>query len=251
MLPVLFEFGSFKLYTYPLIIGLAWGFAYHLIYFLSDKYFKRTKGLLGLMIGLFIVSWIGAKVLFLVVSINSHRDIYLSSPNFWLGGGFVYYGGLIASLIYVFIYTSVLKLFPIKNIIVFFPALSFSHALGRLGCFLAGCCYGVKTEFFKNVININISKHPVQIYELVCLVALGFLLLQLIKKRLGLDKIISIYIGIYAIIRYSLEFLRGDEIRGYLYSDFSTSQIISLFTLIVIILYWILKKIFFYRRDYE
>ena len=142
MRPILFEFFGGPLYAYHLFMGLAWGFAYQsaCYYLLKDN--MPLKGFRVLFWGVFISSWFGAKIFFLIYSAGPKAIDYLQASVFWLGGGFVFYGGLFFGVLYVLFYCLVLKRFDLFKIHLFLPAVCFGHAIGRLGCFFTGCCYG-------------------------------------------------------------------------------------------------------------
>ncbi len=162
-------------------------------------------------------------------------------------GGFVFYGGLIGGTIGLLIYTGASKelrvhrggLFDLYAVLI-----PLFHAFGRVGCFLGGCCYGVESRFgftiHGNTLNpaINdVNRFPVQLLESALNLMLFFLLLYFFNKHILEKRLFYLYLLIYPIIRFSDEFLRGDEVRGFLFG-LSTSQWISiiLFTLALIML---------------
>lgn len=181
--------------------------------------------------GNFIASWIGAKFFYLLLD-NNYTSLVLNS-NFWLGGGFVFYGGLVFCLIYTY---GFLKLSnqPWRSLDFILPIIPLAHAIGRVGCFLAGCCYGIKTNFFISFHMHDYQRHPVQIYEALFLFLLSY---TLYKKRSLLLYLIS-----YSSFRFLIEFLRGDKIRGEFFL-FSTSQWVSLVIVCVFLGYQIKKKL--------
>ena len=243
MLPLLFDSAFFTLYSYPLFMGLAWGFGYFYSLAIFEKYNKEIKPLLFLFLGLFLSSFLGAKLFFLWFSSGPKIYQYLYANYFWLGGGFVFYGGLIFGLIYYFIYTLVLKKFDFKNSALLLPGLCLGHAIGRVGCFLAGCCYGIKSEIPWAVKMNGEYRHPVQIYETFALIAIAMIILQMLKKEMRIQKIIGTYLVSYSCIRYILEFFRGDVIRGIIINNFSSSQLVSIgIFLLGIITFFLVRK---------
>lgn len=168
-------------------------------------------------------------------------------------GGSVFYGGLLGGLIAGCITIKIKKM----NLSVFSDMaaviIPLFHAFARVGCFLSGCCYGVESKFGFTVYNnplvesINgVSRFPVQLLEAFCNILLFLGLYMLYKKSLTCaalkGKLMLIYLSIYSVIRFFDEFLRGDEIRGFIFS-LSTSQFISIiiFTVSVILLFFKLK----------
>ena len=127
------------------------------------------------------------------------------------------------------------------------------HAFGRIGCFLAGCCYGIPYCGYFNVVfpknsfaPQGINLFPIQLCEAFFLILLSFFLLYLTLKNKSRHMVL-IYLFCYSIIRFILEFLRYDSARGKVLF-FSTSQWISLIILIYTIIYFSKHRIFSKNR---
>ena len=172
-------------------------------------------------------------------------------------GGSVYYGGLICGILAAIITIKIKKL----ELPIFADMLAVSiplfHSFARVGCFLGGCCYGIESEFGftahnNNLVpNVNdVSRFPVQLLEAVCNILIFVLLYIIYKRSLQNEflkgKIIFFYLILYSIVRFFDEFLRGDEIRGFVFG-MSTSQFISilLFSISVI---WLIVLTFKFKR---
>ena len=208
-------------------MGLAWGVGFYLTRHLLESANFDTKPLLPLYSGAFVASWIGAKVFFLIVSAQDKTYQYLVNDSFWLGGGFVFYGGLIFGLIYYFIYSLWLKRFPFEESKLLIPGLVFGHAIGRLGCFLAGCCFGSQCDLPWSVHMHGEWIHPVQLYEALGLFMIGYMSLRWIKNKEKNFYIVTRYLIYYSLLRFTVEYFRGDKIRGVYWYDLSTSQMLS------------------------
>jgi len=201
-----------------------------------------SEGIIFLLIisaGMFLGSHIlyaivNYRILFTVINniqkINSFQAFLETAVL--IAGGSVFYGGLLGGLLTAKII--VLKkpryeyLFDIAT-----PAIPLFHFFGRIGCFLGGCCYGIESKFgvtFRRslVEKANgVNRFPVQLLEaLVCLL-LFFILDYLRKKKFFKGHLIYLYLLIYSVVRFFMEFIRGDEYRG-LFFGLSTSQIISI-----------------------
>ncbi len=231
MLPFIEIFGG-RVYFYPLILGIIWGLSYRLFNSFVEKkriYFPRVK---FFFICLFLVSWFFSKVSFYLSSFGQVTSNLIFETSFWLGGGLVFYGGFIGAALFFYLYVKYYKLeftqFSFVPII-----LSFGHALGRFGCFLAGCCYGDHCDLPWAVYLHGDSRHPVQLYESLGLFLLSGILYRLYKNNKS-SFIIWTYILSYAVLRFALEFFRGDELRGK-FALFSTSQWISLSIVLIFI----------------
>lgn len=228
VLPVLFESSFFTLYAYPLFMGLSWGVGFYLTRYLFELFQLDTKPLLPLFGGIFATSWIGAKVFFLIVSSEHKVYQYLYADEFWLGGGFVFYGGLIFGLIFYFIYSLWFKKFPFRESKILVPGLVFGHAIGRIGCFFTGCCFGTQCDLPWAIHMHGEWIHPVQLYEAFGLLGIGFIVLKWVKQKKENFFVITRYLMFYSLLRFVVEYFRGDLIRGVYWFDLSTSQMISL-----------------------
>ena len=190
-------------------------------------------------------AFVGAKLLFIITSWETVKTIFASMPFFeaisiLIRGGYVFYGGLIGGLIALLISLRIQKKDIFQNLNIFATVLPLGHAIGRIGCFVSGCCYGMEYDgplsyTYTVAMDINtpigVTLFPVQLVEALFLFALFFVLLFLYLKFKNKYLVTFVYCYSYAIIRFVLEFFRGDKIRGvYL---LSTSQWISLLAIIL------------------
>lgn len=233
MRPILFSIGDFHLYSYPLFMGLAWGVAYHLSKFYLRSKGCSLKGFNALFISTFVMSWLGAKIFFLLFSAPLESGELSARSSFWLGGGFVFYGGAIFGILNVLLFCGVLKKFPLEKTYLLIPGLTVGHGIGRIGCFLVGCCHGTVCELPWAIQRYGKQIHPVQLYEALYLFILTFVLHRMIKAGRGSFNIVVMYLVSYSIGRFVLEYFRGDKIRGIHLMDLSTSQWVSVILLLV------------------
>ncbi len=199
-----------------------------------------------------IMGFIGAKVLFWLVEI----DQIIADPSYLLHTlreGFVFYGALIGGLGGVAIYSLIKKLPFFSLTDYFIPALVLGHAFGRIGCFFAGCCYGMECETPISITfpaggaaPAGVPLLPTQLMESVFLFLLcAFLVWRLTKKK-PFGTVSGWYMVLYGIWRFVIEFFRSDE-RGAV-GALSTSQFISLFVfaggvaLLLLVKFGALKK---------
>ena len=175
-----------------------------------------------------------------------------SVPHFFyaffvLFGGSVFYGGLLGGMLTGSLYIKIKKLTAALYADIMASTVPLFHFFGRIGCFLSGCCYGIP---FKNGIVYHaaavesangIARFPVQLLEAMLNGCLFFFLLYLFQKQIGKGKLFAVYLLLYSIIRFELEFLRGDEYRGFLWG-LSTSQWISIFLFSGAIIFLLLKR---------
>ena len=161
-------------------------------------------------------------------------------------GGSVYYGGLIGAVLVFFIYLkrNRLPIGPYSDVAA--PAIPLFHFFGRLGCFLSGCCYGVEWKYgltyhYSLAESANgVPRFPVQLVEAALNFGLALFLYNCLKKGRLKNRLLALYFSVYPVYRFLLEYLRGDEYRGFL-GQLSTSQIISLALLLTVSIYWIIS----------
>lgn len=189
---------------------------------------------------------IGSKLLFLIISLKQivEQRIPLEAV---LRGGFVFYGGLLGGALGLYIYVHSYKLPKLVFADLYALVLPLGHACGRIGCYFGGCCYGLPYSGCGCVVYtsslgstpLNTPLFPIQLVESVLLFLL-FVALFVIYRRGALPgKVTTLYLALYALLRFILEWFRGDAERGSLLS-LSTSQWIS----IGILLFLLIKKIY-------
>lgn len=210
-------------------MGLGWGTAYQIFFSLipKDISWKVSQFIFW---GIFLFSWLGAKILFyLTLPKNYPYDDLLTQISFWTGGGFVFYGGLLGGIIFLLVsQTAGIKL-SLQLLWPILPSLTIGHGIGRLGCFLAGCCYGKPTTLAWGVFMHGFYRHPTQLLEAAGLLALGVYLVRAKQSKITL---ITVYLISYGSMRFFIELLRGDEIRGS-WGFLSPSQWISLLLILM------------------
>ena len=245
----LLTIGPFTIYGYGLMIaiGIVAGC-------LTAEYRARKQGLdseqiFPMILWCLVGGFLCAKLLFWITEWKS----IVQDPGFMmetLSSGFVVFGGIIGGILTGFLYCRIKGLIFFKYADVILPSVALAQGFGRIGCFLAGCCYGKETESVFSVIFQNseyapnhVALIPTQLYS-SGLDFLHFLLLLLIARNKKEDgQVTACYLIFYSIGRFVIEFFRGDIIRGSV-GILSTSQFISIFTGIagIVLLIRIRKK---------
>ncbi len=188
-----------------------------------------------ILIGL-ICGFAGGKLLYLIVEWRN----FLNNPKAYLGGsGFVVYGGIILAVTVAFIYFKIKKIDFLTYWDMIMPEISIAQGFGRIGCFLAGCCYGAPTDSAIGVVfpegslaPAGIKLWPTQLMMSAGnFIIAGILLLAALKLLKKKGQVGALYLILYAIGRFGIEFLRNDH-RGAV-GVFSTSQFISLFIVLI------------------
>ena len=229
-------------YGFCIVIGLVCAFL--LCYFLCKKKNLNTDDFIIICAYLIAFGFFGAKVLYILVSLKKldYRIIFKSMKNFnyFISSGFVFYGGVIGGAFALLFVKKIHKIDVKSYIPVIVPGLCIAHAFGRIGCSLAGCCHGKLTTgnlYFRYSNSIaapnNVKLFPVQGIEAFFVFLIGITCFIIVLKNLKFN-VLYLYISVYAILRFILEFFRGDAERGFFFF-LSTSQIISIFGLLFVI----------------
>lgn len=241
MRPFLFEVPilgwHFALPTYGLMLAVAFLLALWLAQARARSAGLATEAVLDLWIAALVSGIIGAKLLLYALDFR----YYMDNPRALLSGlqsAGVFYGGFLAAVLTCLYMLSRRGLPGWKIADIAAPAIALAQAVGRLGCFAAGCCYGRPTDLpwavtFTNAdahrltgVPLGAALHPSQLYE-SALDFLLFLTLLVLSRRKGPDgRIFLWYLLLYALLRGAVEFTRGDP-RGQIFGT-STSQILAL-----------------------
>jgi len=249
MYPFLFEFpfgdSTFKIPSYGVFLASAFTFAYFSALQRAARWKEDTRHIENLFLIVIFSAVLGARLFHVFFE---EFQYYLANPvkvfAVW-EGGYTLYGAILASIFGIWLYCKAKKLPVLQFIDISAPATLLGIGVGRLGCFLAGCCWGIPTDgplgvTFTNPLAFtpihDQPLHPTQLYES----AGAFLVYGYLRWRsnhrnyigqLTFDAFIA-----YAIVRFSVEFFRGDDYRGYVFGGMiSYSQLISLAILPVVI----------------
>lgn len=236
MNPFISPLDSILIPTYWVIMSLTHCVGFIFFYRRSLQKNLSAKIASELAIIIMISGFIGARAFHILFEFP---DYYYEYPSeifkFW-NGGFVFYGGFIFAFIFGTIYLKKFKQNITPWLDALTPAIALSYALGRVGCLLSGCCYGLPSDLPWAItfpVGVEapplIRLHPTQVYsalmELIILLIL--LLIERKNSRLGKGKLFSIWMILHGLARFGLEQFRGDY-RGFDLLGFSISSVISL-----------------------
>lgn len=232
MRPDLFSIGPITIHGYGLMIGI--GFLAAILIGMKraekhglDKDIVFNMGLLCIVGGM-----LGAKILFIITEWNN----IIHSRNLWsdLAYGFVVYGGIIGGILILYVYSRFKKLNFLQYMDLIVPSVSIGQGFGRIGCLLAGCCYGRETDCPIGIVFHNsefapngVSLLPTQIFSSLGDFAIAGFLIWYVGKQKKDGKVISMYLILYGVGRFIVEIFRNDP-RGNV-GMLSTSQFISIF----------------------
>ncbi len=255
--------GSFEIfgkeiswYTLTALIGvlLAGAFAY----IKSKKKGLDEISMIYMLMFAFVGVLIGGHLLYGVTNIGklsflpqakTFGDVLMVLVSVF--GGQVFYGGLFGGIAAGAVYAKAVKLKDFGGYTdIMAVGVPMFHIFGRMGCFLSGCCYGIESGFgftFHNALveSANgVNRFPVQLFEAGFNALLAVAMLYLLNKEKFKNRLFMVYMYIYAIGRFILEFFRGDWYRGFLLG-LSTSQIISA---IIFVLFTVYFSVFYLRK---
>jgi len=247
MHPILFHLGSLPIYTYGVLV--ATGFLLGLWYGTRQAptvglrpEFIWNLGIYAILIGL-----VSSKLWLLL----SEWDYYAANPGqiftiqtFQSAGTF--YGGLLGAMVWIVFYTRLHKAPLLAVLDVSSAPLALGHSIGRLGCFVAGCCYGKPTSLpwgvtFTSPIAaqiagtpLNVPLHPTQLYEAAAEFLNCLVLVWLGVRQKFSGQVAGAFLMLYGVERGAIEFLRGDPGRTMMFHDaVSLMQVVSLALVVV------------------
>ncbi len=235
MYPVLIRLGPVTIHSYGVLI--ATGFLVALLLAVSQAgkrgiSFERIvdQAFYTLLAGL-----VGSRLFYVATNWSYFAGNPLDIVKIW-EGGLVFYGGVLLALpVAIWVAKKEgLSLWDAADI--WAPSIALGHAIGRLGCFCAGCCYGKPAlglpwaVIFSNPDSLalkGVPLHPTQLYESAAEVLNFFVLVTLRRRQSFRGQLFWVYVLNYSIIRSVVEIFRGDEVRGFIWGGVSISQGIS------------------------
>ncbi|MFH0731968.1 MAG: prolipoprotein diacylglyceryl transferase [Candidatus Omnitrophota bacterium] len=212
MHPILFKIGYITIYTYGTLVALGILIALYLATKQAAKENIKAEKIADLFLWMIIGGFTGARLAY----VFTQRNYFMENPAkiFFANEGFIFYGGFITGFLAVSLYVKRNKLQPWKTADIIAPPLAIAQAIGRIGCFFYGCCYGT-------------TAIPVQLIESLVLFCI-FCILAFVRKYKKFDgEVFWLYVLLYAVTRFVIEFFRSDP-RGHIWI-FSTSQFIAIF----------------------
>ncbi len=235
MYPILFKFGHITLYTYGLFLAL--GFITAIWFSKRNAAFFNTRGedISDLFFVILVSALVGARLLYVLVNLDAYLAAPLDILKIW-NGGLVFFGGFLGATLAAFVFLKHKGLPVLKTGDIIAPGIALGHAIGRVGCFFAGCCYGrecdlpfaISFSHPQSLAPLDVLLHPTQLYMVVSNLILFFILIGIQRRKRFDGMVFLAYIMLYSAFRSFIEFFRGD-FRGDFFFDFiSLSQGIGL-----------------------
>lgn len=242
MLPKLFQYGSFFIPTYGVLVALAFLAGLWITVRLAREKGLNAEDVTNLAIYCALSGLLGAK---LFMFLFNYRE-YLADPRSiltlsTLQAAGVYQGGFLLALATAIVYMRKVRLPAFTTLDVFSPGIALGHAIGRLGCLAAGCCWGQECHLpwaitFRNRqandltgVPLDVPLHPTQLYESLAEAIIFVYLYRRIKKPHAEGEMFGLYLILYSTVRFAVEFVRNHEQSTHL--GLSLTQWISLATL--------------------
>lgn len=234
----LFSIGPFTVHGYGVMIAIGVLTAYFVAMKRAERLNIDRNPIDSLVVWVLVGGALGAKILFWLTQIEN----IMHNPRILLltlADGFVVYGGIIGGILAGYIYCRKKRIGFLKYFDLMIPSVALAQGFGRIGCFLAGCCYGRETDSAFGVVFPSTSLAPGGVRLLPTqLISSGldfllFLALIFYAKRKQADgQVAALYLILYSAGRFILEFYRGDIERGSV-GVLSTSQFIAIFLFVI------------------
>jgi phosphatidylglycerol:prolipoprotein diacylglycerol transferase len=222
---------SIPISTYGVLMALGFIISIHLGFRRGDELEVDSDLAVNYATLVVITSIVSSRVTFILTEWQDFKQNPQHVFSVWNAGS-VWYGGLIGAIIGSYIFARMMPnwvFLEFSDEIV--PLIPIGHAVGRLGCFFSGCCYGVESHlpWACTFVGQTVPRHPTQAYEAVGLLAIFFICYRLVHRPHRTGSITMAYLGYYGLLRFVVELYRGDE-RGPVYwGSLSISQVVSVF----------------------
>jgi phosphatidylglycerol:prolipoprotein diacylglycerol transferase len=234
------EVPPFTLHTYGVLLALAFLAGLWAAGWQARKAGLNPAAIADMAVYVLIAGLVGAKLLLLIVEWSHYSRNPRELFSLVQSGG-VFYGGLIGAIPVAWWYARRHALSGWQTADVLAPAVVIGQSVGRIGCLAAGCCYGRAAEvpwaisfhddYAARIVGtpLNTPVHPTQIYESIACLVIFFILVAIASRKKFHGQVALSYVVLYAIVRFVIEFFRGDLVRGSIFEGaLSTSQFIAI-----------------------
>lgn len=249
MHPVLLQFGPFTIYSYGVMVALAFLLGILMAMYLAKRNSILPERILDLAVYVIISAVLGARLLYVILFWRQFQQNPLEIIMIHRGG-LVFLGGLLAALLAVFFYAKRNRISLLVLLDILTPATAIGYAIGRVGCFLNGCCFGLPTtlpwgvvfpdeslagQYFRGV-----HLHPTQLYATFAMLVVFGILLLILKHRKFEGEVFYFGIIFYSLYRFVNEFFR---LGPHVFLGLTPSQLIAI-VMFCLVLYPLFNKLF-------
>ena len=214
MHPVLFKIGPYSVYSYGAMLALAFLVCSFLAKRRAASIGMDGEKILDLTVLLIMSGVIGGRIMFVILDLEYFKTRPLDIFKLW-EGGLVWYGGLILAVISGAVFLRIYKMPILKTADLMMPYVALGQAIGRIGCFLNGCCYG-KTPAL-----------PTQLFESAAMLIVYLILRRRVPSN---GRTFFLYLILYSVFRFFNEFIRGDNMLAVMGLTFSQFISVIIFT---------------------
>ena len=236
MHPILIRLGPLTIHTYGFLIAVGFLVGIWLAVLQARKEGISSDRIVDLSFYILLAAIIGSRLFFILVNYGH----YLKNPadiiKIW-EGGLVFYGGVLLAVPTAIWYVKKHRMGFWSTADIFAPSIAVGHVFGRLGCLAAGCCFGKTAQLLPWGIVFsdpdclaptNVLLHPTQLYESAGELANFLILITLRRYKSFNGQLFMTYLLLYSVLRFIVEFFRGDVGRGFFIDGLSVSQGISI-----------------------
>lgn len=251
MHPVLIQLGPVTVHTYGFLIAIGFLIALLLAVTQAKREGIPPAKIMDLGFYILLAAIIGSRLFFVLINARHYAANPIDILKIW-EGGLVFYGGVLLAVPVTIWYVRKTGMNLWGTADIFAPSIAIGHVFGRLGCFAAGCCYGKAAEnlpwgiIFTNpecLAPTHVPLHPTQLYESAGELVIFASLIVLRTRKSFTGQLFIMYLILYALLRFIVEFFRGDPERGFIWGHLSLAQGISILLLSTgIIGYLMLRK---------
>lgn len=222
MYPILFSLGSLHIYSYGFMVALAFGLGIFITVYFAKKEEIQPDVIFDAAIYVIISGIVGARLFYVIGQWGQYQnnllDIFMVQK-----GGLVFLGGFLFCFVAVILFALLKKIPLLKLLDCIAPGAALGYAVGRLGCFLNGCCFGLpcslpwSTKFPVGSLAYsyypNIALHPTQLYSILAMLLAFFIILFIYRRKRYDGQVFYSWFVLYGIYRFGVEYFRFSPIH--------------------------------------
>jgi phosphatidylglycerol:prolipoprotein diacylglycerol transferase len=245
MRPTLFKIGPISIHSYGLMVAIAFLVAIFVAANRAKKEGIPAQNIFDLGLYILVSAFLGARIFHFFQHLEDYSSFW-EVFRVW-EGGLSYYGGFISAFIVSIIYLQINKLSIERYLDILGPSMILGLSIGRVGCFLAGCCFGKETSLpwgipsrWTLLDSGDVYVHPTQIYSSVSLFTIFVVLIILRKYMRFSGQLFLLTVIMYSGFRFLIDFIRfytPEERMGILATSQVLSIILGTFALIIMIVF--------------
>jgi len=249
MFPDLFSIGPLTIHTYGLFMAAGFFFGMAVTLKIAKLEGITPQQIMDMGLIIILSAIVGSRLMHILLNITYYSQEPVAIFKIWQGG-LIFSGGIIGVIIAMFCYAKRRDLSLLKMGDLWAPAAAVGQAIGRIGCFMSGCCYGKPTDMKWSVVfthpnslaPLNIPLHPTQIYSSVSGFIIFFILLTMRSKKTFEGQVFLWFLILHSTARLVIERFRGDYRGIVLNTDMSVTQLVTIFILIAGVVALIMLK---------